>query len=58
MIILRELAVHRIGQKRKILQEDRMRSFLEVEEWTKICCTEAVRAKQLRMDELSIQEKE
>ena len=43
---------------RLLLQEDNMKSLQEVEELKKMCCTEAERAKQLRRDELSIQEKE
>ena len=35
-----------------------MRSLQEIEELKRICCAAAERAKQLRIDELSIQEKE
>ena len=44
--------MHRIGQKRK---SSSRRSYEELEELKKLCCTEAERAK---IDEHSIQEKE
>ena len=40
------------------LQEDRTKSSHEIQEWKKMRCAEAGRAKQLRNDELSIQEEE
>ena len=42
----------------RALQEDRMKSLQEIDELKKMCCTEAERAKQLRIDVLSIQEKD
>ena len=42
----------------RALQETRMRNFQEMEELKKFCCTEAERAQQLRVDELSRQEGE
>ena len=42
----------------KAFQEDSARSWQEIEDLRKICCTEAERARQLRMDELSTQEEE
>ena len=47
-----------LERRERVLQEGRVRSLLEIEELKKMCCTEAERAKQLRIDELSIQEKE
>ena len=53
-----ELATHRIGQKRKVLQEDRMRNLQEMKDLQKLRCTEAERAKHLRIDKISVQERE
>ena len=39
----------------RALQEDRMKSFHEIEEFKKMSCTEAERAKPLSIDELSTQ---
>ena len=47
-----------LDRRERVLQEDRMRTLQEIEELKNMCCTEAARAKQLRMDELSILEKE
>ena len=47
-----------LDRKERLLQEDRMRSLQEKQELKKMCCIEAEKAKQLRRDELSIQEKE
>ena len=61
LIILRErragYAPNWTGKKR-FLQEDRVQSLQEIEELKTLCCTETVEAKQLRIDELSTQEKE
>ena len=56
LLILRERTELAI-QKSNFLQEDRMRNLQDIEELKKLCCTEAERAKQLRIDELSIQKK-
>ena len=42
----------------KAFQEDRARECQEVEELRRICCAEAHRARQLKYDELSTQQKE
>ena len=47
-----------LDRRERVLPEDRMRSFQEEEELRKMCCREAEIAKQLRWDELSIQERE
>ena len=47
-----------LDRREMVPQEDRMRTFQEMEELKKLCCTEGERAKKLRRDELSIQEKE
>ena len=49
---------NKVDREEKFLQEDRMRSLQETEQLKKLRCTEADRAKQLRTDELSTQEKE
>ena len=45
-------------KEERFLQEDRLKSLQEIEELKKLCCTEAEKAKQLRGDELAIQEQE
>ena len=52
-----ELAMHRIDKREKVLQKNRMRNFHEIEELRKLCCAEGESAKQLRIDDLSFQEK-
>ena len=42
----------------RAFQEDRMKSFHEIEEFKKMSCTKTERAKPLSIDELSTQEKE
>ena len=43
-----------LDRRERFLQESRVRSLQAREELQKFCCTEAERAKQLRIDELSI----
>ena len=47
-----------LDRKERFLQEDRMKSLHEIEELKKLCCTEAERAKQVTIVELSVQEKQ
>ena len=47
-----------LEMKKRSFQEDRSRCCQEIEALRRICFTEAERARQLRIDELSAQEKE
>ena len=47
---------NKLEMKSRAFQEDRARSCQEIEELRRICCTEAERARQLRIDEISAQE--
>ena len=47
-----------LDRKETLLPEDRMRSLQEIKELKKMCCTETEKANQLRMDDLSVQDKE
>ena len=51
-------AVSHPKKEERFLQEDRLKSLQEIEELKKLCCTEAEKAKQLRGDELAVQEQE
>ena len=44
--------------KNKIFQEDRAKDCQEIEELRNICCEEADRARQLKIDERSMQQRE
>ena len=47
-----------LDRRENVLLEDRIRGLQKTEELEKCCCAEAERAKQLRIDELCIQEKQ
>ena len=47
-----------LEMRERALQEDRVKSYQEIEDLKRICCTEAERARKLRIDELSTQEEE
>ena len=47
-----------LERRERVLQEDCVGNLQEMEEFKKLCCTEAERAKQLRIDERSVQDKE
>ena len=47
-----------LEMRSRACQEDRARSSYEVKKLRKICCAEAARARQLRIDELSTPEEE
>ena len=47
-----------LEMRERALQEDRVKSYQEIEDLKRICCTEAERARHLRIDELSTQEEE
>ena len=47
-----------LEMRKRALQEDRVKSYQEIEDLRRICCTEAERARHLRIDELSTQEEE
>ena len=48
----------KLEMRDRALQEDRTKSHQEIEELRRICSTQAERARQLRIDELSSQEEE
>ena len=47
-----------LEMRNKAFQEDRARDCQEMLKFQRICCAEAERARQLRIDELSMQQKE
>ena len=47
-----------LDTRNRSFQEDRARDGQEIEELRRICCAEADRARQLKLDELSMQQKE
>ena len=47
-----------LDMRNRAFQEDRARDIQEIEELRRICCAEADRARQLKYDELSMQQKE
>ena len=47
-----------LEMRNRAFQEDRVKFYQEIEELRRICCTEAERARQLRIDELCRQERE
>ena len=42
--------------RNRLFQESRARNWQEIDELRRICCEESDRARQLRIDELSVQE--
>ena len=44
--------------RNKAIEEDRARDYQDIEELRRICCAEADRARRLKYDELSTQQKE
>ena len=53
----RSWVCHELEMRNRAFQENRDRNCHEIEEWQRFCCTEAERARQLRCDELSTQQK-
>ena len=41
-----------LEMRERALQEDRVKSYQEIQDLKRICCTEAEKARQLRIDEL------
>ena len=52
------MASEELELRSRAFQEHRARDCQEIEELRRICCAEADRARQLKMDELSLQQKE
>ena len=50
--------MHRAGHERQSLQENRVKRYQGKEKLKRICYTEAERARELRIDELSTEEEE
>ena len=47
-----------LEMRNRSFQEDRARDCQEIEELRRICCAEADRARRLKLDELSLKQKE